>query len=120
MLEPTVAFAGTQMPLPLGTDRELRDKRYAVFVPPERGMSHTCPTLQDVGPLVLLAPAHATERRSGVSVVAPVVLELDAEFWPFARHFAAGSLSCGSWVQPSSRQPVRHNKTIGLVTRGRV
>ncbi|UXA06058.1 hypothetical protein KXD96_24815 [Mycobacterium sp. SMC-2] len=43
------------------------------------------------------------------------MLAIDAEFRPFARHFVGGSIHSGPLVEPNLPQPVRNNKTVGLV-----
>lgn len=60
-------------------------------------MSHNDPTL-----------SHATERRTGVTLVAAVSPAIDAGMRLLSEHFDIG-------VQPNLPQPLRNNKTVSLV-----
>jgi hypothetical protein len=62
-------------------------------------MSHNDPTL-----------SRATERRTGVTLVAAVPPANDVGMRLLSGHFDIG-------VQPNLPEPLRMNKTIGLVTR---
>jgi hypothetical protein len=49
-------------------------------------------------------------------MVAAVTPEADSGMWLPAEHFAVGSTPSWRLVQPNLPQPVRKNKTTGLVT----
>lgn len=56
----------------------------------------------------------------GVRMGSAVTPEADAEFWLPTRRFVVGGIHPGSLVELNLPQPVRNNKTIGLVTQERV
>ena len=83
-------------------------------------MSHNLRTLQGMGPHVLKRLRTQQNGGPGVTMRTAVRPAADAEFWLATRRFAvAGTPSCGP-CQPNLQQPVRQNKTIGLITQERV
>ncbi len=77
-------------------------------------MSHNRRTLQN-GELPVLQ-RQLTQQNGGTGVrMVGGVPKRDAEFRPSAGHFVVGSIHSGTLVEPNLPQPVRNNKTVGLV-----
>jgi hypothetical protein len=82
----------------------LSDNGCTFSIPLGRRMSHNRRTLQFVeagpGRHRFGAPTHATERRSGVRVVATVVPGSSAGMWLMAEDFAVGGERSGRLAPP--------------------
>jgi len=78
-------------------------------------MSHNGRTLQDVGLFVLMRQLARLNGGPGVRKGSAATPAIEAEFRLTDGHFVAGSIHSGSLVEPNLPQPVRNNKTVGLV-----
>jgi hypothetical protein len=79
-------------------------------------MSHNRRTLED-GECLVLERQLTQQNGGGVRKVAAVTPEIDAGTWLPAEHFALRGTSLWPPVHPNLPQPVRKNKTVGLVAR---
>jgi hypothetical protein len=91
------------------------DNGYAFFATPGRGMSHNRRTLQDAEFYVLRRQL-TQERRFGVSEVGAFTLLVDAQTSLPADHFAFVAAPSRPSIWMNLPQPLRQNKTAGLVT----
>lgn len=67
------------------------------------------------GSIVLMRQLTRLNGGPGVRKGSAATLATEAEFRLTARHFVVGSIHPGSSVEPNLPQPVRNNKTVGLV-----
>jgi len=78
-------------------------------------MSHNRRTLQDAELFVLGRQLTRQIGGTGVGWERAATLASDAEFRLFAAHFVVGRVHSESLVELNLPQPLRNNKTVGLV-----
>ena len=79
-------------------------------------MSHNRRMLQDKGPHVLKRPLTQQNGGPSVRMDSAAMRAIDAEFRLSAGDFVLRGIASGSLVELNLPQPVRNNKTVGLVT----